>query len=776
MFLITLITQSAVGAGFTAFILDGGSNVGTHTSITLDSQGQPHITYYKDTGVDMKYIHLVGSTWIDEVARSSGGISTSLALDAGDQPHVALYDPALPALIYAYKALGMWRYESVTGIRQAGESNALALDATGQPRIAYYDHLDDAVKYAVRTGPSTWSLEIVETISDATPTSLALAAGGEPRICYSNAATGQLRYAAKVGGSWTIETVGSLNRAHRTSLRLTSTGEPRIAFIHTFSPNNLRYATRTAGAWLIETVGSPAARASLSLTTTDQPRIAYLDSDDLDLKFATKTGGTWSVELVDPGRAAGGDCSLVLDPSDNPYISYFDAEMLGPQNGDLRFAKKIGGAWQITTLDEIDDHGSYTSIALDQQGCGHVSYYDSRAGNLKYSGLCNAVITTEVVDGAGTNVGTYTSIAIGSPGPCISYHDATNQDLKYATRSGSVWASEVAAAVGNVGQYTALAIGQDGVTPHISFYDAGNGDLLYASKTGAAWTTELADATGNVGLGTSIDLDLNGVPHISYYDETNGDLKHAVRSGGQWMSQVVHSTGDVGRFSSLRIVDGQPAIAFYDVSNRDLLIAEKVGGAWQVSTVDSQDDAGEYCSMARGATADDLRIAYYSATQGELRHARRVGVTWGHDVVADGVPATRDVGRFCSLAVGMTSVMSYYDATFGYLMLAGGQGTVDVGKTASIQGHVAVRIGSIQRRGSVEMFVALAQGAPQLKVWVFDVGGRKAATLWNGPAGPGDLKLTWDAGVGGSSAPAGVYWVVANTGREQAVRRMVLLH
>src|SRR5262249_48849019 len=130
---LSAISGRVIAEGFSSSTYDGGAtNVGTHSSIKLDSQGQPHITYYQDNGVEMKYTHLVGSTWVTEVARNSGGINTSLALDGSDQPHVALYDPALPALVYARKAASTWLFESVAGIRQIGAGqSSLILDGPG---------------------------------------------------------------------------------------------------------------------------------------------------------------------------------------------------------------------------------------------------------------------------------------------------------------------------------------------------------------------------------------------------------------------------------------------------------------------------------------------------------------------------------------------------------------------------------------------------------------------------------------------------------------------
>ena len=63
--------------------------------------------------------------------------------------------------------------------------------------------------------------------------------------------------------------------------------------------------------------------------------------------------------------------------------------------------------------------------------------------------------------------------------------------------------------------------------PRISYWDLSNDDLKYAAKSGGSWTIETVDAAGSVGTWTSLALDAQGRPRISYFDETNGHLKFA---------------------------------------------------------------------------------------------------------------------------------------------------------------------------------------------------------------------------------------------------------
>ena len=65
----------------------------------------------------------------------------------------------------------------------------------------------------------------------------------------------------------------------------------------------------------------------------------------------------------------------------------------------------------------------------------------------------------------------------------MSYQDFTNNDLKYATKSGGLWTSVIAdgdSTLNATGQFTSLALDASG-GPHVSYYDQSLADLMYAA-------------------------------------------------------------------------------------------------------------------------------------------------------------------------------------------------------------------------------------------------------------------------------------------------------
>jgi hypothetical protein len=193
------------------------------------------------------------------------------------------------------------------------------------------------------------------------------------------------------------------------------------------------------------------------------------------------------------------------------------------------------------TLDSAGSVGYYTSVTIGADGLGLISYYDATNLDLKVAHCanvaCSSADVVTSVDSIG-NVGQYTSITIGADGlPLVSYHDATNGFLKVAHCDDAACSSAATATldVGNVGEYTSVTIGADGLGL-ISYYDVTNGQLKVAhcanvacSFAGAVTTL---DSSANVGQYSAVTIGADGLPLISYYDQTNGDLKVAHCASG----------------------------------------------------------------------------------------------------------------------------------------------------------------------------------------------------------------------------------------------------
>jgi hypothetical protein len=291
-------------------------------------------------------------------------------------------------------------------------------------------------------------------------------------------------------------------------------------------------------------------------------------------------------------------------------------------------------------VDDSASFGSTFSLALAVQRQPRIAYYDATNDNLKYASRSAAGIwTIEVVDTTG-NVGSYCSLALSSANvPRIAYYDATNGNLKYASKSGSTWVREVVATLNDVGRYCSLVL-DSGNNPHISYYDASNQDLKYVYKDGAFWLIDTVDNTG--GIYTSIALDSQGDACIAYL--AAGDVKYAV-GRADWTIQIAaDGTSIESPIKDVSLaLDSQddPHIAFTSLyifgeeSHYNARYATRPASTWSNLVIQSGSSTNDCSSTSVEVDSDgEPHIVYRNDGQvgqqflHDLRHAWRAGGFW----------------------------------------------------------------------------------------------------------------------------------------------------
>jgi len=135
-----------------------GRYPGKYTSIALDADGNPHISYFNITQSSLMYAYKDGSGWHTETVDNNGSVGTytSLELDDAGYPHISYRDSGGDVLKYAIKDAGGWAIHTVDNSADVGEYTSLALDGAGDAHISYYDLTNDTLKYAFceYTGPT----------------------------------------------------------------------------------------------------------------------------------------------------------------------------------------------------------------------------------------------------------------------------------------------------------------------------------------------------------------------------------------------------------------------------------------------------------------------------------------------------------------------------------------------------------------------------------------------------------------------------------------------
>ena len=480
------------------------------------------------------------------------------------------------------------------------------------------------------------------------------------------------------------------------------------------------------------------------------PEIVYYDSTENKVRYAKFDGSNW--DIFDTGIGTNDTIYDFFVSNSNRYVWYSNKIYSWVNDTTWILDKTISMGGEEETKERQfslnsdyvvscsgSDNGSikiirgtevnvYTFHTNNTSTCKTIKLnsFNNPVLGMYYSSYSESYLVSSYpisfIDTTSTSIGLHTSLVMASSKPQISYYDAINEKLKFATYNGETWSAEDIDINSEVGLYTSLNLYSDD-DPGVSYYDANLGNLKYAyNNDGGGWTIETVDNSTNVGQYSSLQIDSTDKPRIAYYDIDGGNLKYTTYTGATWNKESVDTSGDVGQYSSLKLkptteypaiayydatngslkyaeyngstwnivaqyaflelrADGDPVILYYDATNGDLLIAEKDSSSWTLSTVSTTGDVGKYCSLAID-TSNNLHVSFYDETNTNLVYGYSDNTQWGFKV-ADGANVedgnmvgesvydfTGNVGKWSSIQLrqdnGAPSI-SYYDVTEGAL-------------------------------------------------------------------------------------------------------------
>jgi hypothetical protein len=348
-------------------MVDVSGYVGESTSIVLDSNDHPRISYYDRTTTSIKYAEWTGDNWdiMTLDSYSNVGKYSNMALDSDDDPHISYYDSVFQELKYAGRHRGLWSLKTLDTHGDVGKYSSIAVSDSGHIHISYYDETNGDLRYILWDG-NRWNIYTIDSDGDVGRfTSIALDSEGKPCISYIDYTNAVLKYAKCTGSQWRTQGIAvvnlqdesSLDFGSGTSLDLDSQDQPHIVFVGG-KEDNLRYARWDGTGWIVRDVGNVRdvyLFVSLALDSMDRPHISYYTKYDNKVHYAKWTGFEWEVVYVLPKsyfQTAGKFNSIALDSEDYAHISYFDTS-----SRNLRYARFYDSIGSLEEVDFDDDSG-----------------------------------------------------------------------------------------------------------------------------------------------------------------------------------------------------------------------------------------------------------------------------------------------------------------------------------------------------------------------------------------------------------------------------------
>jgi hypothetical protein len=603
-----------------------GGPVGAYSSLALDANGYPVVSYWDSSANDLRILHCndpncSGQDESITVPDTNGGTHTSLALDASGFPVVAYNSASVGGLAILH----------CNDPNCEGGDESIALGAPGGRQWMSIEL--DASGYPVVSASSGFALQVLRCNDadcaggdeslvnvDASPgnvgqySSLELDASGFPVISYyyhnGTLAGGELRvlhcndlYCSGGDESIAAPDPWPYNHGGYASLALDASGFPVVSYrgssglavLHCNDANCMGGDESITNPHPMTTVkGGPGHSTSIELDALGFPVVSYVDVGVTEFKLTVLhcndvdcAGGDDSIAVAGAAVFSEAPTSLVLDTSDRPVVSYQgEIEQPGPDALALHLlrcndADCAGGDESAATPDTVGAGGLggfLPSVALDASGNPVISHTQlaSEARRIVHCGdpSCTGPVSATSPDiGLVPREGSLELDAAGNP---VVAYSGSGIQVMHCDDPNCVDGSENIEPLATSGTGASLELDANGL-PVLSYASPAGLTIIHCNEplcTGTDESIVHVDPAGGTGGQTSLALDASGFPVVSY--GASGGLKvlhcnDANCEGGDESITTPDAAGDVSQYNSLALdASGFPVVSYSDSANQAL--------------------------------------------------------------------------------------------------------------------------------------------------------------------------------------------------------------
>lgn len=599
----------------------------TNTSLDIGSDGLPHVCYGSNTG--QKYAVKNQNGWQISSLVSPGAQECSLVVDGNNQPHMVF--PSNSGFHYFGYLGGTWTHQTLS--LGNGSSCSINVDSSNQPHVvarAWLGGSDYAIAYGHWTG-STWASEYLPDSNYCSAMNLIFDSADHPVVTatYSISSNQKaIRVFTYDGSTWS-HTELSLGENDAGSIAAVDIDNSDTLHFHHFNRTEwgLEYDQKTASTWdreIFQRSGQIQSQVNIMMDPQDLPVVGYdyathtFDEWYVTARFATYTGNEWFTEGTDTGWSQGSAFSLRADGS--PAFVYYNSH----DQYQLHYRFKNGSIWTDEVIHTSDQPYSQYSIVNDLNGIPWVVFRNE--GTIRIAERAGMSWTVEDI----------MTLSSGDKGPCMAI--GPDGYIRLAYESNEIEYSKMYLATQTVSGWDISVIFDEPVgdmllavdsnnTPHVVFQKS-TGDLTYLFQTGRVWQEELLDDdfSYSYSLGT-LQTDSLDRPNCCYSVNFNMygdyDVRYAVRTAGGWQIYTADVNGSTGPVCAM-VLDSSdvPHFAYQEFFGKDLRYA--TCGIFTPPEIDSISPASAF----PGETIDGIildGIGLYTVTR----------VDFGDSIVVD---------------------------------------------------------------------------------------------------------------------------------------------